>query len=172
MFKKLATILALVLTFSLSSADAQKIAIVDISDVLENMPQFKEAERTLDKIAADWQQEIAQELDKVKSMYNKYQAEQVLLSEDIKKQREDEILNKEKSVRELQRRKFGPEGELFEKRQQLVSPVQDQVFSAIEEYASEKGYDIMLDKSAASGILFASDTYEKTEAIKAKLGIR
>lgn len=172
MIKKLSLAFSFAFALMLSSIQAQKIAIVDITDVLENMSEFKEAEQTLDKIAADWQQEIAQELDKVKSMYNKYQAEQVLLSDDIKKSREDEIMNKEKDVRELQRRKFGPEGELFQKRQQLVSPVQDLVFSAIEEYADEKGYDIVLDKSAAAGILFASDEYDKTDIVKKKLGIR
>ena len=80
-------------------------------------------------------------------MYNKYQAEQVLLSDDIRKQREQEIMDKEAAVRELQKRRFGPEGDLFKKRQDLVSPVQSKVFAAIEDFANDRGYDIIFDKA-------------------------
>ncbi len=154
------------------STFAQRVAIVDVNDILENMSDYINAQKEIDKIAAEWQQEVAQEYDKIKSMYNKYQAEQILLSDDARRQREDEIVEKEKQVRELQKMKFGPEGELFRKRQELVSPIQDQVFSAIEEYATEKGYDLVLDRSSTAGILYTSGEYNKTDEIKRELGIR
>ena len=153
---------ALFLTFSLN---AQKIAIVDITQVLNSVPAYKQAQEDLDKIAQKWRTEIATQQDQIKALYSKYQAEQVLLSDESKKQREDEIMNKEKEVREAQRVKFGPEGDLFKKRQELVKPLQDKVYSAIEKFATEKGYDLILDKSSSAGIIFANATYDKTTQV-------
>lgn len=154
------------------SVDAQKVAVVDISDVLNSMPEYEQAEQELDRVAANWRQEIAKQYDEIKSMYNKYQAEQVLMSEDMKIEREEEIVEKEKTVRDLQRIKFGPEGELFRKRQELVSPIQDRVYGAIEAYADESGYDIIFDKSGSAGLIFTNDEYDKTSSIKRKLGLK
>ncbi|MBK9211978.1 MAG: OmpH family outer membrane protein [Saprospiraceae bacterium] len=150
---------------------AQKVAIVDIGAVLEVVPEYKKAQEDLDKISTQWRQEINQELDKIKSMYNKYQAEQVIMSDEMRKQKEDEITKKEKEVRELQKEKFGPEGTLFKKRQELIKPIQDRVFKAVQDYATEKAYDVVLDKSSSSGILFANAAIEKTADIIRKLGI-
>jgi outer membrane protein len=168
MIKKLSFLLifGLVTSFGLQ---AQKIAVVDINGILENMADYKAAQAELDNIASVWRQEIAQEYDKIKSMYNKYQAEQVLLSDEVRKQREEEIMNKEKEVRELQKRRFGPEGDLFGKRQELVRPIQENVFAAIESYATDRGYDLILDKAGSAGILFTSDELDKTEDIKKRL---
>lgn len=157
---------------TMSSSNAQKIAVIDISSILESLPEYLEAEQKLDQVSSEWRQDIAQEHDKIKSLYNKYQAEQVLLSDDIKMQREEEIMSKEKEVREMQKRKFGPDGELFKRRQELITPIQEKVFSAIEEYSAERGYDIILDKGGNSGVLFTSDEYDKTDIIKKQLGIR
>jgi len=154
-----------------ASAMSQQVAIVDIGSILESMTDYTAAQQELDRIAATWNQEIAQEYDKIKSMYNKYQAEQILLSDEMKKQREEEIMVKEQQVREMQKDKFGPEGQLFSRRQQLVSPIQDRVYAAIQAYADERGVDIVLDKSSASGIIFANDRYDKTDDIKKKLGL-
>jgi len=151
---------------------AQKIAVVDITNVLQSMEEYTTAQEKLDVISAEWRQDISQEYDDIKSLYNKFQAEQVLLSDELKREREDEIMQREKQVRELQRAKFGPEGELFRKREELVSPIQEKVFSAIQDYAAESGIDIMLDKSSAAGILFTSAEFDKTDTIKRKLGIR
>lgn len=150
-------------------ATAQRIAYVDVTDVLESLPDYQKAQEQLDKIATQWRQEIAQEQDKIKGMYSKFQAEQVLLSEDMKKQREEEITAKEKEVRELQRQKFGPEGALFKKREELVKPIQDRVYAAIEKYAQDKGFDFIFDKGSASGMLYADKRYDKTEDLKAAL---
>lgn len=162
--KKFILGLAVVLlsTFSVS---AQKIAVVDINSILENMDDYQAAQAELDKVAAEWRQDIAKEYDQIKSMYNRYQAEQVLLNEEQKIQKEEEIVAKEKDVRELQKRRFGPEGDLFKKRQELISPVQDKVYFAIEDFAADRGYDLILDKNGAAGILFASDDFDKTSDI-------
>ncbi|MBX2815877.1 MAG: OmpH family outer membrane protein [Saprospiraceae bacterium] len=160
--KTILTTLALGLSLTLS---AQKIAIVDIAQVLDNMDTYQKAQQELDDIAKTWQQEIAMEHDKITSMYNKYQAELVLLSEEMKKQKEDEIMAKEREVRDMQKAKFGPDGELFQKRQSLVSPIQEQVYSLIQDYANDRGYDIIIDKGGSSGILFTNERYDKTEDI-------
>ncbi|HMP30567.1 MAG TPA: OmpH family outer membrane protein [Saprospiraceae bacterium] len=154
----------------ISFIHAQRIAVVDIAAVLEGMSDYKTAQAEIDKVAAQWQQEIAQEYDKIKSMYNKYQAEQVLLSEDAKRTREDQIIKKEDEVRELQKRRFGPDGDLFKRRQQMVTPIQDKVFGSLQAYAGEKGFDIVLDKSSAAGILFVGPNFDKTDEVKKRLG--
>ncbi len=171
MIKKaiLPMILSLFLSFSMFG---QRVAVVDVSQILENLKDYQTAQEEVDKVSAQWRQEISQEYDKIKSMYNKYQAEQVLLSEEVKIEREEEIMNREKEVRDLQKKRFGPEGDLFRRRQELVSPIQDQVFSAIQNYAEVKGYDIIFDKAGSTGLLFANDEYDKTEEIARELGIR
>lgn len=158
----LAAAAALVFTFS---ANAQKIAIVDVNQVLNSVADYKKAQDDLDKVAQKWRGEIAQQQDIIKGLYNRYQAEQVLLNETQRKQREEEIMNKEKEVREAQRVKFGSEGELFKKRQELVKPIQDKVYAAIERFANEKGYDLILDKSSSAGLIFANPTYDKTSQV-------
>lgn len=158
--------------FIIGSTVAQKIAVIDINAVLTELPEYTEAQAQLDKIAAEWNQDIANEYDKIKSLYNKYQAEQVLLSDEVRAQREEEIMQKEAQVRELQKRKFGQEGELFLKRREIINPIQERVFGAIETFAVDRGYDIILDKAGSAGVLFSSEEYDKTALIKRRLGIR
>lgn len=164
--------LSFLVLISAMTIQAQKIAIIDINDILSNMPEYKAAQSELDQISATWRQEIAVEFDKVKSMYNKFQAEQVLLSNEEKIKKEEEIVKKEADVREMQKRKFGPEGELFSKRQEMVAPIQDKVFAAIESYAAEKGLDMIFDKSGSTGLLFSNPEYDKTSDLKKRLGIK
>ena len=165
-------LLALLNIGFLSTNHAQRVAIVDINSILTDLPDFIKAQDEIDKVAAKWQQDIAQEYDKIKSMYNKYQAEQVLLSEEVRLEREEEIMEKEKQVRELQKRRFGPEGDLFRRRQELVSPIQDEVYTAIEDYAKLKGYDIILDKTGSAGLIYANEEFDKTNEIRRELGIK
>lgn len=171
MMKRILTLIALVVAISYS-AEAQRIAVVDIQGILSQMTDYQSAESQLDKVASTWRQEISIEYDKIKSMYNKYQAEQVLLSEADKKLREDAIVEAEAQVRELQKRRFGPEGDLFLKRQELVAPIQEKVFGAIEDYAADKGYDLIFDKAGSTGLLFTSAEYDKTSDLKKRLGIK
>jgi outer membrane protein len=163
--KLLLGLLMLVSSYTFS----QKIAVVDINAVLADMADYKAAQLQLDEVAATWRSEISKEQDKVKSLYNKFQAEQVLLSADAKKQREEEIITKEAEVRDMQKRRFGPEGDLFKRRQQLVSPIQEKVFGAIEAFAADRGYDIVIDKGSSAGLLFVKPDFDKTEDIKKKV---
>ena len=149
---------------------AQRFCYVDVNKVLERVPDYKTAQETLDQTAEKWKQEIAAEYAKVDEMYRKYQADEVLLDERARKQREDEITAKEKSVRELQKQKFGPDGALNKKRQELVKPIQDRVYAAIEQYANERGFDFIFDKASSSGMLFASPKNDKTDDVVKKLG--
>lgn len=171
MIKRILTIAAFVGLLGFST-DAQRIAVVDIQEILSNMSEYTAAEEQLDKVAAEWRQEVSIEYDKIKSLYNKYQAEQVLLSEGDKKLREDEIVEAEAQVRELQKRRFGPEGDLFLKRQELVAPVQEKVFSAIEDFAADRGYDLIFDKAGSTGLLFTSTEFDKTADLKKRLGVK
>lgn len=158
-----------VMLFCGFAANAQKIAFVDVQEILENIVEYQEAQAELDRLANQWRQEIAQEYDIIKGMYNRYQAEQVLLSEEARQTREQEIMDKEKAVREMQRDRFGPEGRLFKRRQELVQPIQEQVYKAIEEYAGERGYDFIFDRSSDSGMIFSNPEYNKTEEILRRL---
>lgn len=162
--KKVFTVLSFVLIFAFS-ANAQRIAYVDINKILESIEEYQSAQNELDRIASKWRQDIAQEYDAIKGLYNRYQAEQVLLSDEARKQKEEEIMAKEKEVRDMQKDKFGPEGALFKKRQELVRPIQDKVYAAIEDFANDRGYDFIFDKSGSAGIIFSNPQYDKTEDI-------
>ena len=159
-----------VLTVGMTTmVNAQRIAVVDIQAVLQSMQEYQAAQTELDRVAAEWRQQISQEYDKIRAAYNKYQAEQVLLSDQAKQERQDEIMEMETQVRDMQKKRFGAEGDLFKRRQDLVRPIQEQVYGAIEEYAGDRGYDFIFDKGGATGIIFSSDEYDKTDDIKRKV---
>jgi outer membrane protein len=163
--KKITFLLMMLFLGGMTTLSAQRIAIVDITKVLQEMPDYQSAQAELDKIASEWRQQIALEYDQIKAMYNKYQAEQVLLTEDGRKKREDEIMEREKQVRDLQKEKFGPEGALFRKRQDLVQPIQERVYAAIQTYADDRGFDFIFDKGESSGLIFSNPDYDKTDDI-------
>ena len=163
--KKISLLVVIVSTISISTTTAQRIAYVDISQILESIEEYQDAQKELDQVAARWRQDIAKEYDKIKGLYNRYQAEQVLLSDDARKKKEDEIMELETNVREMQKSKFGPEGELFQRRQELVQPIQDQVYAAIEEFANDKGFDFIFDVSSTAGMIFYKEDYDKTQDI-------
>ncbi len=151
------------------TAQAQRIAFVDVNRILESVADYEKAQSELERASSKWRQDIAQEYDKIKGMYNRYQAEQVLLSDDARRKREEEIMAKEKEVRDLQRDKFGPEGELFRMRQELVRPIQDKIYAAIESYAKDRGYDFIFDRSGNAGIIFSNPAYDKTDDVLQRL---
>ena len=128
-------------------ANAQKYAIIDTKYILDKMPEYKTAQTQLDDIAKSWQKEIDDMQADLDKMYKSYDAEQVMLSDDLKKKREDQLFQKEKAVRDLQRQRFGYEGDLFKKRQELIQPIQNKVYNAVQKLAVQRGYDFILDKS-------------------------
>ena len=155
-----------------ATAQAQKYAIIDTKYILDKMPEYKTAQKQLDDIAAGWQKEIdgmQQELDK---MYKDFDAEQVMLSDDLKKKREDQLFVKEKTLRDLQKSRFGFEGELFKKRQELIKPVQDKVYNAVQKLATQRGYDFILDKSEGITVIFADPKLEKSDDVLRELGVK
>ena len=154
------------------AANAQKYAIIDTKYILDKMPDYKQAQKQLDDVADGWQKDIDAKQAELDKMYKDYDAEQVMLSDDLKKKREDQLFNKEKELRDLQRKRFGFEGDLFKKRQELIKPVQDKVYNAVQRIAAQRGYDFVLDKSEGITIIFADPKLDKSEDVLKELGIR
>lgn len=163
--------LACMLGFGLVSF-SQKYAIIDTRYILDRMPDYKEAQKQLDDIAAGWQKDIDTRQAELDKMYKDYEAEQVMLTEELRKKREDQLFNKEKDLRDLQRKRFGFEGDLFKKRQELIKPIQDKVYNAVQKMAVTRGYDFVLDKSEGITIIFADPKLDKSEDVLKDLGVR
>ncbi|MET0393080.1 MAG: OmpH family outer membrane protein [Chitinophagaceae bacterium] len=151
---------------------SQKYAIIDTRYILDKMPAYAQAQKQLDDIAADWQKDIDAKQVSLDKMYKDYEAEQVMLPDDLKKKREDQLFLKEKELRDLQKQRFGFEGDLFKKRQELIKPIQDRVFNAVQKISVQRGYDFVLDKSEGITIIFADPKLDKSEDVLKELGIR
>jgi outer membrane protein len=158
--------------FFASSLDAQRYAIIDTKYILDKLPDYKSAQKNLDDIAIGWQKEIDKLQSDLDKMYKDFEAEQVMLSDDLKKKREDQLFIKEKALRDLQRQRFGFEGDLFKRRQDLVKPIQDKVYNAVQKLAVQRGYDFILDKSEGITVIFADPKLEKSEDVLRELGVR
>ena len=155
-----------------ASLQAQKYAIIDTKYILDKMPEYKTAQKQLDDVAATWQKEIDGMQTELDKMYKDFDAEQVMLSEELKQKRQDQLFTKEKKLRELQRKCFGFEGDLFKKRQELIKPVQDKVYNAVQKLAVQRGYDFILDKSEGITVIFADPKLEKSDDVLRELGIK
>ena len=153
-------------------AFAQRYAIVDTKYILDKLPEYKQAQTKLDEFSVQWQKEIDTKQSALDKIYQEYQAEQVMLSAELRKKREDELFVREKEVRDLQRQRFGFEGDLFRKRQELVKPVQDRVYNAIQKIAAARLYDFILDKSEGITVIFADPKLDKSEDILRELGVK
>jgi len=150
---------------------AQKYAYVDTKYILENIPEYNDAQALLDTLSFQWQKEIEAKFKEIDEMYKKFQAEALLLPEDVKKKRENEIINKEKEAKELQKQRFGKEGDLYKKRQELVKPVQDKIYNAIEEIAQQKNYAFVFDKAGSLSILYVDSKLDMSEDVLTKIGV-
>ena len=151
---------------------AQRYAIVDSKYILDKVPEYKSAQSKLDNFSEQWQTEIDQKQQVLNKMYKDYDAEQVMLTDALKKKREDELYSKEKEVRDLQKKRFGFEGDLFKKRQELIKPIQDRVYNAIQKLAVEKLYDFILDKSEGITVIFADPKLDKSDDVLRNMGIK
>ena len=151
---------------------SQKYAIIDTRYILDKLPEYRTAQSQLDEVAAGWQREIDTKQAELDNMYKAYEAEQVMLSDDLKKKREDQLFNKEKDLRDLQRKRFGFEGDLFRKRQELIKPIQDRVYNSVQKLAVQRGYDFVLDKSEGITIIFADPKLDKSEDVLRDLGVK
>ena len=153
-------------------AFAQKVAYVDLDYILNSVPEYKSAQEQLDQISIQWQKEIETRLGEVDRLYKAFQAEEILLTQDMKKKREDEIIAKEKEAKEIQKQRFGVDGDLFKKRQELVKPVQDKVYNAIKELAEKQTIAILFNKSAELNILYANPKYDKSDEVLESMGVK
>lgn len=167
--KKVISVLAIV-ALSSFAVKAQKIGYVDTDYILTSIPEYKAAQGEIDKLSVDWQKEIEAKYTEIDKLYKAYQADAILLTDDMKKKRENEIINKEKEVKELQKQRFGVDGELFKKRQELVKPLQDKIYNAVKAVAERGGLAIILDKAGQVSILYANTKYDKSEDVLTYMG--
>lgn len=173
MFMKKTVFIAAVLLLSVLATKAQqRYAIIDTKYILEKIPEYKDADKKLQLIGDQWQKEIDAKQAQLDKMYKNYEAEQFMLTEELKKKREDELFMREKEIRDLQKRRFGYEGDLFKERQRLVKPVQDRVYNAVQKIAVARAYDFVLDKSEGITVIFADPKLDKSDEVLKEMGIK
>ena len=159
-----------VIIFTVMMVQAQKFAYVDTQYILDNIPEFAEAQSQLDEISVQWQKDIEAKFAEVDKMYKDYQTQAVLLPDDMKKKKEQEIVDKEKEVKNLQRNRFGKDGDLFKKRQELVKPIQEKIYNAIQELANSNNYAVVFDKGGSLTMMYANPKYDISDEVLDNLG--
>lgn len=163
-------ILMFLLLAGILTANAQRFALIDMEYILKNIPAYERANEQLNQASKKWQNEVEKLAEEAKTMYKNYQSESVFLSEEQKSKKEEEIVNKEKEAAELRRQYFGPDGELYKKRESLMQPIQDEIYNAVKEIATQKGYSVVADRASAGSIIFASPSIDISNEVLAKLG--
>lgn len=165
--------IALLSAFASSiTLEAQRIAFVNTKYILDNLPEYSTAQKELDRVSSQWQEEIDERHLQIKRMREAYNAEAILLTEEMKRGRMEEIDRREREARDLQKRRFGPNGDLFKKREELIKPIQDRVYDAIKEVAGSSYIAVFDIGGTSSNLLFASEKYDKSDSVLRKLGIR
>jgi len=166
------SVLIIFVVIATGLAVSQKYAFVDSEYILSHIPAYKAAQDQLDNISSEWQKEIEQKYQEIDQLYKGYQTDKVLLSEEMKRKKEDEIIAKEKSVKDLQKKYFGPEGELYKKRQELVKPIQDEIYNAVKELSAEGSYAVIFDTAEGLSILYFNPKYDISDEVLQKLGYK
>ena len=151
-------------------AMAQKFALVDMEYVLKNIPAYEMANEQLNQVSQRWQKEVDDLAKEAKTMYKNFQNDMVFLTDEQKKRKEEEIMAKEKEVTELRYKYFGPQGELFKKRESLIKPIQDDIYNAVKKVSEERGYQVIFDRASSQSIIFASPKIDIINEVLAKLG--
>ncbi|MBO4821955.1 MAG: OmpH family outer membrane protein [Prevotella sp.] len=152
------------------TANAQKFALIDMDYILKNIPAYERANEQLNQVSKKWQAEVEALNTEASTMYKNYQNEVVFLSQEQKKKRQDDILAKEKEASDLKRKYFGPEGELFKKRESLMTPIQEEIYTAVKDISELRGYSLVLDRSSDTGIIFGSPKIDISNEVLEKLG--
>lgn len=160
-----------VLLFGTLGVSAQRFAYVDTEYILDLMPEYRSAQKQLDQLSEDWQKELEKKQQAIDKMVKDFQAEQVLLTEELRKKREQEIKEKEKELKDYRNQKFGYEGELFKKRQELIKPIQDKVFDAVQKIAKQNALDFIFAKSGELIMLYSNAKYDKSDEVLSELGV-
>jgi len=161
---------AVIMIAASAAVHAQRFAYVNTDYILNNIPEYKKAQEDIDKLSAEWKAEVEKKQKEIDELYRIFQNEQYLLTEDQRKVKIQEIEAKEKALKDYQREKFGYDGELFKKRQELIKPIQDKIFEAIEKFATERGYDFVFDKASSTTLLYANSENDKSEEILKRMG--
>lgn len=151
-------------------ASAQKFALIDMDYILKNVPSYEMANEQLNQLSQRWQREVEAVSTEAQNMYKTYQADMVFLTDEQKKQRESDIVAKEKEATDLRYKYFGPEGELYKKRQTLMQPIQDDIYNAVKKVSEERGYQCIFDRASSSNIIFASPRIDVSNEVLAKMG--
>ena len=167
--KKFAILLLAVLA-GIAAASAQKFAMVDMEYILKNVPSYEMANEQLNQLSQRWQREVEAVGTEAQTMYQNFLADKVFLTDEQIKKRESEIVAKEKEATDLRCKYFGPEGELYKKRQSLLKPIQDEVYEAIKKVASERSYQAIFDRASSSNIIFASPAIDVSNEVLNKMG--
>ncbi len=167
--KKIFFILILAAVATLS-ASAQKFALINMDYVLRNLPDYEMANEQLNQVSQRWEKELVALQKEAETLYKNYQADMVFLTQEQQKKRADEVAAKEKEVAELRSKYFGPEGELYKKRQSLMKPIQENVYNAVKAVAEERKYQVIFDRASSQSIVFASPTIDVSNEVLAKLG--
>ena len=152
------------------ASHAQKFALVDMEYILKNIPSYEMANEQLNQVAKRWQKECDDLTKEAETLFKNYQADMVFLTDEMKQQRADEVKAKEQEVMELRRKYFGPEGELYKKRESLMKPIQDDIYNAVKKLAEERGYMMVIDRASSTEIIFASPKADISNDVLAKLG--
>ncbi len=152
------------------AAQAQKFALIDMEYILKNIPAYEMANEQLNSISKKWQGEVETLQQEAQNLYKSYQADLVFLSAEMKSKKEAQIVEKEKAAQDLKRKYFGPEGELFKKRESLIKPIQDEIYNAVKQISEEKGYHVIVDRASASSIIYASPKIDVSNDVLSKLG--
>ena len=152
------------------TASAQKFALIDMEYILKNVPAYERANEQLNQVSKKWQAEVDALNTEIQTLYKNYQNESVFLSQEQKTKKQDEIMEKEKSAGELKKKYFGPEGELFKKRESLMAPIQEEIYNAVKDIANLRGYTLILDRASDNGIIFASPKADISNEVLQKLG--
>ena len=169
--KKLIFVAIAVMLVSATSY-AQRYVIVDTRYIFEKMPEYKQVQKSIDDAAAQWQKEIDTKQAALDKLYDEYDAQETMMSDDLRKKKEDELFNKEKELRDLQKKRFGFEGDLFKKRMELMKPLQDKVSAAVNRLVAANGYDIVFDKSEGKSIIFADPKLDKSDEVLRELRLK
>ena len=148
---------------------SQKYAFIDTKYILSQMPEYTTAQKEIDDMAEKWQKEIEQQYNEIEQKYKVYQAEEILLPEETKKTRQQEIIELEMKAKEMQKKRFGVEGDLFKKRKELIDPIQEKIYKAVKQLAKDNSYSFILDKSKNSNIIYAEPKYDKSDAVLRKI---
>ncbi len=152
------------------TASAQKFALMDMEYVLKNIPAYERANEQLNQVSKKWQAEVEALNTEASTMYKNYQNEMVFLSQEQKKAKQEEIMKKEKEASDLKRKYFGPEGELFKKRESLMSPIQEEIYNAVKEVSELRGYSLVIDRASDTGIIYGSPKIDISNEVLQKLG--